>query len=159
MIPLPLGRCCRWLLCGLCHSRLKWRSRCLHCRESSYLQQTGGMFSTQPSDLLHVVVQQCCLSESLIFSLFHHAVVTLMIHEVPPCACSLPCQMGFFTKSIACRVDASHCRASGKADMDDKWKKCWAAGKRDKPSTAQGCDLSLMRMHQAGENNGAHGAP
>ena len=55
---------------------------------------------------------------------------------------------GVFTMSIACRVNASHCRVSVNADMDDMLMKWRATGKRDKPQTAnKDVTGATMRAH------------
>ena len=59
----------------------------------------------------------------------------------------LPCSMECSTMSIACEVDATHCRESVNADKDGMLMKRWATCKRDR-HLLQRCDLSSMRVHR-----------
>ena len=60
---------------------------------------------------------------------------------------------GVVTESIACGVDARHCRVSVNADMDDMLMQRWTGGKRVKPPPAQERDLSQMRVHRTCANS------
>ena len=93
-------------------------------------------------DLVREVVHKYCLALSLIFS---------MLICAPPSASSAIMSNVSCSESIACGVDASHCRVSVTAQMNDMLMKRCTRGKRDKPST--GCCLSQMRVHRASANN------